>query len=145
MMTMMNMNTMNITITEKADANSKITLKVIIDDQAVYSQKSYPKIKYTDAFRYPNKYEGQNVSFTGTVNQVIPGSEYTQYRISSKGRYSDIVYVVLYNVDQTVPLLEDDKVTVYGTYQGTYTYTSVQNVSITIPLVYAERINLQKK
>lgn len=137
--------TMNITITEKADANSKITLKVIIDDQAVYSQKSYPKIKYTDAFRYPNKYEGQNVSFTGTVCQVIYGTGHTEYRISSKGRYSDIVYVILFDEDQTTPLLEDDKVTVYGTYQGTVSYEAVNGATITIPMVYAERINLQKK
>ena len=137
--------TLTINIADKADANNKIALKVKIDDQAVYSQKSYPKIQYTNAFRYPNKYEGQNVSFTGTVLQVIDYGMYNAYRISSKGRYDDVVYVILYDVDQTVPLLEDDKVTVYGTYESTHTYEAINGATITIPQVYAERINLQKK
>ena len=136
--------TMTINIADKEDANSKIALKVTIDKKAVYSQESYPKIKYDNAFRYPEKYEGEPVSFSGKIQQVMDGIGYTTYRISSRGRYDDIVYVKIDNDDITIPLLEDDKVTVYGTYNGTYTYTTVLGASVTIPYVLAERINIQK-
>lgn len=137
--------TVKITITDRANDNNKLTLKVVIDNKAVYSKKSYPAIQYSDAFRYPDKYKGRNVSFSGTVLQVIPATGQTQYRISSKGRYDNVVYVILPDSQQTIPLLEDDKVTVYGTYQGTVSYEAINGATITIPMVYAERINLQKK
>ena len=38
-------------------------------------------------------------------------------------------------------ILEDDIVTLYGKMRGTYTYTSVMNASITVPLMYAEYID----
>lgn len=35
-------------------------------------------------------------------------------------------------------ILEDDKITFYGTYGGLYTYTTVLGDSLTIPSVYVE-------
>jgi hypothetical protein len=65
------------------------------------------------------------------------------YRISSKGRYDDVVYVRIKSSNITTPILEDDMVTVYGTYDGNYTYTAIFGQSITIPSVIAERIDVK--
>lgn len=130
------------TITDHATA-SKLTLKVTIDAQAVYSVQSYPKIQYEDAARYPDRHQGEQTSFSGCVLQVMEDGGYMAYRISSRGRYNDVVYVAQKMEDITVPLLEDDMVTVYGIHCGNYSYTSITGATITIPLVYAERINMQ--
>ena len=70
------------------------------------------------------------------------GSE-TTYRISSKGRYDNVVYVTIKNSDILTPVIEDDNVTVYGSFNGIKTYTATLGQSITIPWVKAERINVK--
>ena len=131
-----------INVTDKATA-CKVQLQVKIDSQAVYSAQSYPKIQYSNAARYPDTYEGQQTSFSGYVLQVMDGDGYTVYRISSDGKYKDVVFVLILDADITVPLLEDDQVTVYGKYNGNYSYESVRGDTITIPMVIAERINIR--
>lgn len=126
-----------VVISDGKDKVNQRTVNITIDDNAVYSAKSYPKIRYEDAFRYPDKYEDQNVSFTGRVLQVVSS---TKFRISSKGRYNDVVYVTASSSAISTPILEGDTVTVYGTYNGTYTYKTVLGKSTTIPEVYAEKI-----
>ena len=132
-----------VTVSDKSDNRSKVSLKVTIAHSAVYDKQSYPAIQYTDAFRYPNSYQGDKVSFSGRVLQVMSGWGTTEYRISSRGRYDDVVYVSIDDDDILTPILEDDNVTVYGTYDGTYTYESIFGASITIPMVNAERINVR--
>ncbi len=132
-----------ITVSDKSDVKSKVALKVKIEHSAVYDQQSYPVIKYTEAFRYPSDYEGKNVSFSGRVLQVADGWGYTILRVSSKGRYDNVVYVTIDDDDITTPILEDDNVTVYGTYDGNYTYETIMGGSVTIPSVDAERINVR--
>ena len=67
----------------------------------------------------------------------------TFYRISSRGNYNDVVYVAIDNSDILTPIIEDDKVTVYGKYDGLETYTTIMGGSVTIPRVKAERINVK--
>lgn len=67
----------------------------------------------------------------------------TSYRISSRGRYDDVVYVTIKNSDITTPVLKDDSVTVYGKYNGNYTYLATSGASMTIPSVTAERIDVK--
>ncbi len=132
-----------VTITDGADKVNQQVVEVNIEHSAVYDAQSYPLIKYTDAYRYPSKYEGDRVSFSGRVLQVMDGWSYTILRISSRGRWDDVVYVTIDNDDITTPILEDDNVTVYGTYDGNYTYETVMGGSVTIPSVQAERINVK--
>ncbi|MBQ6373789.1 MAG: Ig domain-containing protein [Clostridia bacterium] len=135
--------TTKVTLTDGTDKANQRTIAVTVENTAVYSEKSYPKIKYTDAYRYPEKYEGENVSFSGRVLQVMNGSSSTTLRISSKGRWDNVVYVTISKYDITTPILEDDNVTVYGTYDGNYTYETIMGASVTIPSVDAERINVR--
>ena len=132
-----------ITLEDEGISGSRVQCKVTIDPQATYSKQSYPSIDYDGAARYPDSYKGDQTSFSGKVLQVIEGYGYTSYRISSKGNYENVVYVTLDDENVTVPLIEDDKVTVYGKYDGNYSYTTVLGSKMTIPKVEAERINLK--
>lgn len=135
--------TISVTVSDKSDVKSKVVLKVTIDHSAVYDRTSYPQINYTDAYRYPSNYRGEKVSFSGRVAQVMEGWGETTLRISSKGRYDNIVYVTIDNDDITTPIIEGDNVTVYGKYDGNYTYETILHASVTIPKVEAERINVK--
>lgn len=132
-----------VTVSDKDDTASKVKLSINISHDAVYDTTSYPAINYNDASRYPESYNGKCVSFSGKVLQVIDGWGTTEYRISSKGNWDNVVYVTIDNDDITTPIIEDDKVTVYGTYDGNYSYTAVLGNKITLPCVNAERINLK--
>lgn len=134
---------LTITCSDKSNSSDKIKLSVTIDHNAVYSSVSYPAIQYSDASRYPSQYKGDCVSFSGKVLQVISGYGYTAYRISSRGNYDNVVYVTLDDANVTTPIIEDDRVTVYGTYAGNYTYSTIFGAEITIPQVKAERINVK--
>ena len=133
-----------LTIMNEQVRDDTVTITVNINNSAVYNKSSYPAIQYKDAMRYPDRYKNSCCSFSGMVLQVMYNDNgTTTYRVSSKGRYSDVVYVIIQNSAITTPVIEDDKVTVYGRLAGNYTYTSVQNVSITIPLVNAERVDVK--
>lgn len=122
--------------------NDTLTLGVTIDHSAVYDSIGYPQIEYKDAFRYPDQYSGDNVSFSGKVLQVVESNGQTILRVSSRGNWDNVVYVAINTSDLDIPVLEDDKVTVYGTYAGNYTYSSIWNQSITIPSVKGEKITI---
>lgn len=135
--------TFTVTISDKSNSFSKVQIKVTIDAQATYNTQSYPLLDYDSASRYPDLYTGDQVSFKGNVLQVMKDDDSVIYRISSRGNYNDVVMVYQKKADITVPLIEDDKVTVYGSLAGCYTYTAVLGNEITIPLVMAERINIR--
>lgn len=133
--------TTKLTISDKSSPGSKLTINLIVEHSAVFDSISFPKIRYKDVMRYPDDYVGQNVSFSGHVLQVMFGDTYTEYRISSKGRYDDVVYVRMLNDTYNETILEDDNVVVYGKYNGRYTYTSTMGAKITVLMVegiYAE-------
>ncbi|NLC75660.1 MAG: Ig domain-containing protein [Clostridiales bacterium] len=133
--------TAKVTINDKSSPGSKLTFNVIVEHSAVYDTVSFPKIQYKDVMRYPDEYEGQNVSFTGHVLQVMFGDTYTEYRISSRGRYDDVVYVRMLNDTYNQTILEDDNVVVYGKYKGRHTYTSTMGAQVTVLFIegiYAE-------
>ncbi len=123
-----------------------------VTDTANY--KSYKMIDWKGVSRNPDKFEGQTVQLTGYVLQVIE-NEFTSYtddsgthmsfnnygiRIATKGKYDDVVYVILpYEaVEGGGRLLEDDKVTVYGKYDGLETYKTILGASVTLPKIQGE-------
>ncbi|MGI6214321.1 MAG: Ig-like domain-containing protein [Christensenellales bacterium] len=129
-----------IIIYNKKAPKDKVKVSITIDHSAAYDKVSYPSIQYDSASRYPGSYKGDKCSFSGKVLQVMSGVSTTSYRISSRGNYNNVVYVTIKNSDITTPIIEDDKVTVYGKYNDNYTYTSIFGASITLPSVSAERI-----
>ena len=111
-----------------------------------FDTKNYPKLAYEKAYRKPDDYKGKRVSFSGKVLQVGDGwfgAKY--YRIATSGSSKDVVYVTIDGKNLDVQLMEDDRVTVYGKYDGNTTYTTVLGSTVTIPSVEAEKIELNKK
>ena len=102
-------------------------------------------IKYDKLSRSPGEYEGQKVKFTGRVVQVCSEASsafyYSTYRVATSGRYKDVIYVKIDNYGSGSRILENDKITLYGTFDGLYTYTTVMGASVTIPSITAEYVN----
>lgn len=99
-------------------------------------------ISYKDLSRTPDAYMDEYVKFSGTVVQVCYEATsslyYSTYRVATSGSYGDVVYIYVDNYGRGSRILEDDKITFYGTYGGLYTYTTVLGDSLTIPSVYVE-------
>lgn len=100
--------------------------------------------------RNPNNFKGTNVKLTGEVVQVIEGlySNSLRVNITKKGTYStyytDTVYVNYVLEEGEDKILENDIITLYGTSQGDYSYTSTIGSTVTLPLIFAKYITIEK-
>ena len=113
-------------------------------------KESCKKYSFEELARNPDKIEGTNVKITGEVIQALYGNDSVDLRINitKEGTYTtyytDTVYVVYYPEDGEDKILEDDIVTVYGTAQGDYSYTSTIGAKITLPLIYGKYVTINK-
>lgn len=102
------------------------------------------KISYKDLARYPEKYKGEYVKFSGEIVQVCSEAKseyyYSTYRLATYRGYDNVIYIYVDNYGSGRRILEDDKVTIYGKYKGLYTYTTVMGASVTIPSIEVEYI-----
>ena len=109
-----------------------------------YYDKQYETISYDELARRPKEYEGKKVKFTGIVVQVCSEAQsilyYSTYRVATSGSYNNVVYILVDNYGSGSRILEDDRITFYGTFEGLYTYTTVRGDSITIPKVKVDHI-----
>ncbi len=100
--------------------------------------------------RNPQNFKGTNVKLTGEVVQVIEGlySNSLRVNITKKGNYStyytDTIYVNYVPEQGEDKILEDDIITIYGTAQGDYSYTSTMGATITLPFVEGKYIIINK-
>ena len=106
----------------------------------------YLDLDFKAMSRDPASYEGKNYKFTGKVLQVLE-DEYGSYtyvamRIATKGNYDNVVYVTYERSAGEARILEDDRITVYGTSEGLYTYETVIGGSVTLPKFQAESVTL---
>lgn len=99
---------------------------------------SCESISYDSLSRDPDQYEGEKVKFSGRILQVIEGDYSVGFRIATKGRYDNVVYVTYYYSDGESRFLEDDNVSFYGVSKGLLTYESTGSGNITIPSVSAK-------
>lgn len=110
--------------------------------------KVYKNLNFKTVSRDPNSYKGQNYKFSGKVLQVMESSNigytYVAMRIATRGSYNDVVYVTYNRSDGESRILEGDRVTVQGTLDGLYTYTSTVGKSVTLPLFAADTVALKK-
>ena len=104
-------------------------------------------ISYKKLSRDPRKYDGRKIKFTGYVVQVCDevsgyGWGYNEYRLATKGKYGDVIYVnIPGRLDRRI--LEGDKITVWGEYDGLITYTTIFGGSVTIPEMTAEYYSIK--
>ncbi len=100
---------------------------------------------FEDYSRRPSEHQDENIVFSGKVLQVIEGSPSSSYRIAVDSKSDYVIYVSIKNEDRTTRALEDDKVTVTGTFTGLMTYESTMGVPITIPQCKAKSIVIPGK
>lgn len=122
----------------------------------------YGEMDYKGVSRNPEKYEGKLVKFTGIVVQATEtvgsgeddgvywyddiyvlrvATKYKKYKSIDGYDTDDIVYVVVRkNKVEGGRILEDDKINVYGKYDGIETYEAIFGNSVSIPRIEASRV-----
>lgn len=90
-------------------------------------------VSYDEIARHPNDYDGELLTFSGEVAQVIEGDGMTELRIAVDGDYDDIIYGIYDNRILDSRLLEDDKIQFYGESCGIISYQSTLGDTISIP------------
>ena len=107
----------------------------------------YVEMDFKTLARNPDKYVGDKYIFSGKVIQVVEYESLSgtkvNLRVATKGGHDDIVYVTYTRKDGEGRILEDDKIKVYGGFNGLYTYTTILGASISLPSFNAESILLQ--
>lgn len=114
-------------------------------EENVY-KNSCSRYSYKDLLRNPSDYIGKKTYFFGQILQKIG---YTQYRVGVDcSKYN---YIEGYHCDNTIyvtyygdaSLIEDDMVELWGTMDGTQTYTTIMGATMTIPKLYAKYATLK--
>lgn len=90
-------------------------------------------VSYDEIARHPNDYDGELLTFSGEVAQVIEGDGTTELRIAVDGDYDDIIYGIYDNRILDSRLLENDKIQFYGESCGIISYQSTLGATISIP------------
>ena len=90
-------------------------------------------ISYDEIARHPNDYDGELLTFSGEVAQVIESDGMTELRIAVDGDYDDIIYGIYDNRILDSRLLENDKIQFYGESCGIISYQSTLGETISIP------------
>lgn len=133
--------TTSLTLVDKEDSRSNVTLKITVEHSACYDSTSYPVGNYTNIMRSPSEYKGEPMSIYGRVLQVSDGLFYKVLRVATRGRWDDVFYVTCLG-NSADGIIEEDYITVYGECDGTETYKTIMGGSVTIPSIDAERIFL---
>ena len=126
---------------ETGIADSK-TQEALFADDAPKAQV-YVSLDYTAVARDPDTYEGSLVKFSGKIVQVMENDDVAVFRIATKNGYDDVVYCTYTKPENYKRFLEDDKVNIWGTCTGVYTYETVMGNDITIPACQIDRIELK--
>ncbi len=119
---------------------SNRSFNLVIDHNAAYDTTSFPRPKYNDAMRYPERFEGTQISIYGRVVQKLQSGDQVALRVATAWSYDNVFYVTYKQSEIEVAVIEDDYITVYGTSTGVYTYSAVFGNEITVPSMEAERI-----
>lgn len=105
-------------------------------------------ISFDQLDKNPDSYAGQNVKFTGEIVQISEYGDSTEMRVSvtqtEYGFWSadDVIFVTY---EKKTGLVKDNIITIYGTVEGSYTYTSIIGAQITVPKIVARHIELVKE
>ena len=109
----------------------------------------FQTVKYRDVARNPERYKDKDVTFSGKVVQVVEDKDdplVVVLRIAQDkpGKsYSSDMWIAGYKRQKgKARILEDDRIRVYGTCKGTYTYQSALGGPITVPAIKIESYKL---
>ena len=100
--------------------------------------------------RNPENVKGQKVKLSGEVIQTAESSwsNAIDLRINitknEYGYYSDTIYATYTLPEGNDKVLENDIVTIWGTSEGDYSYTSVLGSKVTLPRINISYLQIQK-
>ncbi len=101
---------------------------------------------YEEISRNPDNYKGKYAHFRGEIIQSIESGDSYTFRVNiSRTSYGWTDTILVSYTKKEVSesrLLEDDVVDLYGMLAGTHTYETVMGNEMTIPLLYAEYVEL---
>lgn len=98
-------------------------------------------ITYDQLARTPDDYEDKPVTLSGEVLQVLEDNGTVNIRLAVDNDYDKVAYGVYDSSLVSSRVLEGDKITVYGTSGGLYSYETVLGNNTTVPLVYIAEID----
>lgn len=98
-------------------------------------------ITYDQLARTPDDYEDKLVTLSGEVLQVLEDNGTVNIRLAVDNDYDKVAYGVYDSSLVSSRVLEGDKITVYGTSGGLYSYETVLGNNTTVPLVYIAEID----
>ncbi|MBR6089203.1 MAG: Ig-like domain-containing protein [Anaerolineaceae bacterium] len=122
------------------DPQNDRSFTLMIEHSAAYDTTSFPRPRYSEAMRYPDRFEGTNISIYGKIVQKMVSGNNVALRVATSWGWDDVFYVTYKQSDIDTSIIEDDWVTIYGESTGVYTYTALFGNEITIPSMKAERI-----
>ena len=136
--------TANGLITEQLIVSLGLSDKVAENAKAEAEKATYSTdYSYDQLARTPDTYKGAKVKFSGKVLQAQEDSDSDLgAMILTVNSNYDNVYVIYTLSDLNFRVLDDDNVTIYGTAQGMYSYETVRGNTLTIPLLYADYVEL---
>ncbi len=116
---------------------------------------NYKQLNYKNVARNPNQYKGQYAKFSGRVIQQIDianssdieaiiyiGSNSNNIMYLRIDGFKDWTWDGVFENTGVSRLLKGDRVVVKGTMLGSYTYTTVQDVELTVPYMDVEYMTL---
>lgn len=114
-----------------------------------FNKNSYSSVSGKDLARSIESYSKKNITFKAKVFQVVNESssgsmwDYNEY-LAKTDDDEQIVRIRIYGNLLKTRILDDDHITVYGTGDGLYTYSTLAGNSKTVPSVIGDRIELVK-
>jgi hypothetical protein len=96
-------------------------------------------ISYSDLLRNPGDYVGHTIHEQGKVMQALSDGFLVEVTNKGYGIWDDIVVVAW---DGEPNVIEKDVVDIWGTYTGSYTYTTAIGAQKTVPSMAAEYVNI---
>lgn len=132
---------------EKSIAESKAKEESeSIEESKNQDPSNYYDATFEELMRDESAWKGYKVKFYGKVLQVQTEDKFIVYRIGTEGSYysQGDFYVVLPKDKMTGKrILEDDRVTVYGTFVNVTSYKTVLKATREVPLVLAHHIDIE--
>lgn len=99
-------------------------------------------ITYDNLARTPDDYEGKAVKFTGTVLQVIDGTDTIGIRLAVNDDYNNTLFGAYNPIITSQRILENDTITIYGLSANLYSYESTLGELVTVPFVWIDHLEL---
>lgn len=112
------------------------------EDMVGEFKNSCKNLEYKNILRNPDKFRGTIWKANGIVFQVVETKDYAQ-KILLQLDDGNILYVSYLKNKKADNVLENDSITVYGTFYMTETYTTVLNESKTIPRLTVDYVDIK--